>query len=74
MLTRHNHITRDIKKLGECPACDVYWKRDTPSLEQVLEAVHKENAGKINTHYFECWKRHAGCLAKLIQDITDNNQ
>lgn len=20
----HNHITRDIKRPGECPACDVY--------------------------------------------------
>ena len=24
----HNHITRDIKKLGECPACDLYYKRN----------------------------------------------
>ena len=23
----HNHFTRDIKKYGECPACDVYWDR-----------------------------------------------
>jgi len=21
----HNHMTRDLKPKGECPACDVYW-------------------------------------------------
>ena len=24
---QHNHVTRDIKQLGECPACDVYLTR-----------------------------------------------
>lgn len=24
MTDRHNHMTRDIKRLGECPACDLY--------------------------------------------------
>jgi hypothetical protein len=22
---QHNHITRDIKAEGKCPACDAYW-------------------------------------------------
>lgn len=22
----HNHITRDIKERGKCPACDYYWE------------------------------------------------
>ena len=22
---RHNHVTRDIKPVGMCPACDRYW-------------------------------------------------
>ena len=26
-VVRHNHITRDIKRLGECDACDVYLTR-----------------------------------------------
>ena len=25
---RHNHVTRDIKPLGECPACDAYHTRE----------------------------------------------
>ena len=24
----HNHVTRDIKPSGECPACDLYWSND----------------------------------------------
>lgn len=24
---RHNHVTRDIKPVGKCPACDEYWER-----------------------------------------------
>lgn len=24
----HNHVTRDIKPVGECPACDEYWGTD----------------------------------------------
>lgn len=24
----HNHVTRDIKNPGVCPACDAYHKRD----------------------------------------------
>lgn len=23
-MTKHNHVTRDIKPRGECPACDAY--------------------------------------------------
>lgn len=22
----HNHVTRDIKPVGKCPACDQYWQ------------------------------------------------
>lgn len=24
---RHNHVTRDIKRFGECPSCDAYWRK-----------------------------------------------
>jgi len=24
---QHNHLTRDLKAPGECPACDPYWER-----------------------------------------------
>jgi hypothetical protein len=23
----HNHMTRDFKPRGQCPACDAYWDR-----------------------------------------------
>lgn len=26
-LARHNHVTRDIREPGECPACDAYHER-----------------------------------------------
>lgn len=26
----HNHVTRDIKPLGQCPACDKYHERHIP--------------------------------------------
>lgn len=26
-MIRHNHITRDIKPEGQCPACDLYHKK-----------------------------------------------
>jgi len=28
---KHNHITRDIKPLGQCPACDNYHNRHIPN-------------------------------------------
>lgn len=28
----HNHITRDIKAKGKCPACDLYWHSAVTSL------------------------------------------
>ena len=30
MSERHNHFTRDIKPLGQCPACDRYHDKHTP--------------------------------------------
>lgn len=27
---KHNHITRDIKPLGQCPGCDEYHDRHIP--------------------------------------------
>lgn len=26
----HNHLTRDIKPVGQCPACDIYHEKRTP--------------------------------------------
>lgn len=30
MPTTHNHMTRDIRPQGECPACDIYWSKYPP--------------------------------------------
>lgn len=37
----------------------------------VADAVIAAHAGEIGTHYEQCWKRHAGCLAVLIRDILE---
>jgi hypothetical protein len=44
----HNHITRDIKPLGKCPACDVYHdgqipKRDKPEALTELAKAPKDD-------------------------------
>lgn len=36
----HNHVTRDIKPLGECPACDK--TRDVLTLEQAIELQKRQ--------------------------------
>lgn len=34
-MEHHNHTTRDIKALGECPACDAYWRKQPVRHEPV---------------------------------------
>jgi len=41
---RHNHITRDIKPLGQCPACDAYHDRHIP--KPTPPATHPENVSQ----------------------------
>lgn len=33
-IKRHNHITRDIKPLGQCPGCDEYHNRNIPKVSK----------------------------------------
>ena len=43
-----------------------------PSVEQIAEviaAVIEAHKDSIGTHYPECWKYHAGCLAVLLRDM-----
>lgn len=52
--TNHNHITRDIKPRGQCPACDSYWAQvnSTVTPEQLndtegrrlVQAIHERKA------------------------------
>jgi len=50
MSEKHNHVTRDIKPLGQCPACDNYHDRHIPkksSLERVRDEAAEIYADKI---------------------------
>ena len=45
-MTKHNYITRDIKDLGQCPACDehhnkYYLKKGYENLQQENERLKK---------------------------------
>lgn len=37
----------------------------------VATAVYELHADQIGTHYDQCWKYHAGCLASLIKHILE---
>lgn len=42
---QHNHVTRDIKPLGRCPACDLYHDKHIPKAmveRSAYDAVVKE--------------------------------
>ena len=40
---RHNHLTRDIKPLGQCPSCDEYHNRHTIRAEQIKSLMQKHD-------------------------------
>jgi hypothetical protein len=42
---------------------------DVAEIRRIVERVKAKHAGRISTHYDECWMYHAGCLAKLIGDV-----
>jgi hypothetical protein len=35
----------------------------------ILHEVIATHAGRVSTHYEECWRYHAGCLARLLLDV-----
>ncbi len=37
----HNHVTRDIKPLGQCPACDRYHDKHIPKGETIVERLER---------------------------------
>ncbi len=39
-MTEHNHVTRDIKPIGQCPACDRYHDQHIPKPEKIGERAH----------------------------------
>lgn len=43
---RHNHVTRDIKPVGQCPGCDEFWEGTyTPTLP-ARATQHREETTK----------------------------
>lgn len=56
---RHNHITRDIKPRGNCPACDLYHEGQPKKLTQVV-LVFPEGIGM----------REAQAIAQEAEKIT----
>ena len=42
-------------------------------LIEILDAVDEPHKGQIGTHYEDCWKWHAGCLAALIRSVVDDD-
>lgn len=56
--TRHNHITRDVKPMGQCLACDVqHLKQENQKLKEALEEIAEMTA-------FAHWHAHE------MQDIA----
>ena len=46
------------------------------SPREVVEEVYELHKDVIGTHYENCWRNHAGCLAsmlKYLMDLEDGN-
>ena len=66
-MRKHNHITRDIKPLGQCPACDEYHARNKINCEPDgnVHAV-PTNGSMKHIESKDCW-----CEPAIIQDVDD---
>lgn len=40
-----------------------------PEIEEVLDEVEFLWAGYVDTHYSDCYLRHAACLARLVREM-----
>ena len=43
----------------------------TSRAREILAEVIATHADEIGTHYGDCWKYHAGCLAVRVRDQLD---
>lgn len=48
-MRKHNHITRDIKPQGQCPACDEYHGKQVSTIG-VSETVYFQKNSNLDTH------------------------
>lgn len=42
-----------------------------PEVREILAEVIATHADQIGTHYGNCYRRHAGCLAVLLRDMLE---
>ena len=70
----HNHITRDIKSAGQCPACDNYWnqvaERDASKMptDPRIEAAEMQIAAARSTN---CSSKNLAIAALAAADAVD---
>lgn len=52
---KHNHLTRDIKEVGECPACDEYYVTHLrKEIDLAARLIHKAHAsGNSGEFHFQ---------------------
>lgn len=43
----------------------------TPQQRRVVDDVIAYHAGHVSTHYEDCYRHHAGCLARVLRDLDD---
>lgn len=45
-VVHHNHVTRDIKPKGSCPACDGYWEQvEDREGRELVQNIHDRKEG-----------------------------
>ena len=67
---KHNHLTRDIKQDGSCPACDVLLAQQHGSLS-AAEAERREWLDQVPAAEHEPWPRQLGDPDQQGGDATD---
>lgn len=73
-LLKHNHVTRDIKALGQCPMCDDAYGRD---IEERLVTLYDINNnlrhanGRLKQAYEAEKKRHEESVAERDLAVFD---
>lgn len=67
---KHNHITRDLKDAGECPACDEYWVRQLRAeIDDCARKLHKAYVARKDADYhFEL-----GCMYGMVARLYELN-
>ena len=65
-----NATPREIhwqQRAGEIANAAAQLRANIARANHTLNAVIARHEGHIGTHYEDCWKNHAGCLALMVQ-------